>query len=233
MQIRWSYYVTEKMKLRRIILRRSPQNRQRGEFQGQRPNNHREGRGRRHHRHPDGERQGPPRQGKRNRKRNSQAGLRHRDNRPPRRRNRQRSPQHPMREHFAHHDRMQEGFDREAPFRRRRRRDGFRPAAGFIFYDDRIEIEVELAGVEEKDINVSVVEKMLLVKGKKQRKQSDEKHNFGRSELKYGRFHRAFPLLPIAKADGIKANYKDGILTIVIPKKEEAKPKEIPINTDS
>ncbi len=217
-----------KLKLRRIILRRSQQNRPRGEFQGQRPNNHRKGRGRRH---PEGERQGPPHQKRRNRRRNPQAGHRNRDNRPPRRRNRQRSAEHPIREHFPHHNRMQEGFGGEVPFQRRRGR--FRPIAGFTAYDDRFEIEVELPGVKEKDISVAVAGKRLIVKGKKHRKQSDENHNIRRSELKYGRFQRAFPLLPMANTEGIKADFKDGILTIVIPKKEEAKPKEIPINADT
>ena len=210
-------------------MRRSQQNGPRGEFQNPRPNNHRKGRGRRH---PEGERQGPPHQKRRNRRRNPQAGHRNRDNHPPRRRNRQRSPQHPMREHFPHHNRMQEGFGGETPSQRRRR-DGFRPIAGFTGYDDRFEIKVELPGVEEKDIRVALAGKRLIVKGKKHRKQSDENHNIRRSELKYGRFQRAFPLLPMANTDGIKANFKDGILTIVIPKKEEAKPIEIPINADA
>ena len=115
---------------------------------------------------------------------------------------------------------------------RHRRGPGWSPDAGFTGFDDRFEVEVELPGVEEKDISVAVAGEMLLVKGKKHRKHSEEKHNFSRSGLKYGKFHRAFPIPPIAKTDGIKADFKDGILTIAIPKKEEAKPKEIPINAD-
>ena len=207
-------------------MRQSGQNRPRGDAQGPRPNNHRKGRGRNRRRHPQGERQGPPPQGKRNRRRKQQEGFRNRENRPPRRK------QHPMRERFAHRNRMQQGFDRGSPSRQRRR-DGFKPAAGFTGYDDRIEIIVELPGVEEKDISVSVAGKMLLVRGKKHRKQTEEMHNIHRSGLQYGKFHRAFPLLSMAKTDDIKANFNNGVLTIVIPKKEEAKPKEIPINADA
>ncbi len=211
-------------------MRRSQQNRP-GEFQAQRPNNHRKGRGRRQDRHPEGMHLGPPHQRKRSRRRGPQEGLRNQENRPSRRGNRQRSPQHPIRGRFAHHNQMRQGFGRGSQFRQRRR-GGFRPAAGFTGYDDRFEIEVELPGVDEKDISVTVAGKMLLVQGKKQRKQSDEKHNIRRSGLQYGKFHRAFPLLPMAKTDDIKANSNNGVLTIVIPKKEEAKPKEIPINAD-
>lgn len=208
-------------------MRQSGQNRPRGDAQGPRPNNHRKGRGRNRPRHPQGERQGPPPQGKRNRRRKPQEGFRIRENRPPRRRK-----QHPMRERFAQRNRMRQGFGRGSSFRQRRR-DGFKPAAGFTGYDDRIEIIVELPGVEEKDISVSVAGKMLLVQGKKRQNQSEEMHNIRRSGLQYGKFHRAFPLLPMAKTDDIKANFNNGVLTIVVPKKEEAKPKEIPINADA
>ncbi len=148
-------------------MRNSGQNRPRGDAQGPRPNNHRNRRGRNRHRHPQGEQQGPPPQGKRNRRRKPQEGFRNRENRPPRRRK-----QHPMREHFAHRNRMRQDFDRGSPFQQRRR-DVFKPAAGFTSYDDRIEVIVELPGVEEKDISVSVARKMLLVKGKKHQKQTE------------------------------------------------------------
>lgn len=186
-------------------MRRSQQNRPSGEFQGPPPYKQRKRQGRRNHRSPEEEHQRPPRD-RRNRRRNPNQRRRNQENHPPRGR----------RSQFRH-----------------RKKEGFRPAAGFAGFDDRIEIIVELPGVEEKDINVSVAGNRLIVKGKKNRKQSEEKHHFGRSELQYGKFHRTFPLLPITKSDGIKAEFKEGILTIVIPKKEEAKPKEIPINAEA
>lgn len=186
-------------------MKNSGQNRARGDFQGPRPHKQTKRQGRRHRKPPEGEHQGPQRV-RRNRRRNPDQKNRNRGNHMPRGRR---------------------------PQSRHRRGAGWRPAAGFIGFDDRIEIIVELPGVEEKDISVSVAEKMLLVRGKKHQKQTDESHNFGKSELKYGKFHRAFPLPPMAKTDGIKADFKDGILTITIPKKEEAKLKEIAINTNA
>lgn len=212
-------------------MRQSGQNTPRGSFQGQRPRNQSNVRGKRRHRNAEGERQDRRAQGNRNRRINAQVGLSHQENRSPRRRNRQNLQQRPIRDRYVHRNRMRQGFDRGWLFRQRRR-NGFKPAAGFTGYDDRIEIDVELTGVEEKDINVAVAGKMLLVKGKKHRKESEEKHNIRRSELKYGRFHRAFPLPRMAKTEGITAEFKDGILTIAIPKKEAAKATEIPINVE-
>lgn len=187
-------------------MRRSQQNRPGGEFRGQRPHNVRKRRGTGQGRMQEGKRQGPPPHARHNRRRNQHVDGRNQEKH------------------------LQRG--RRAPFRQRRR-DWFRPAAGFTGYDDRFEIEVELPGVKEKDISVSVAGKMLLVKGKKHRNQSEEQPNFRRSGLQYGKFHHAFPLLPMAKTDEIKANFNNGVLTIVVPKKEEAKPKEIPINADA
>lgn len=184
---------------------RSQGNRPRSGFQYPRPNMQTKRQGRRRSQSPEGDPQHPP-QVRHNRRRNPNQRDRNRENLSPRGR----------RQHY-----------------RNRRGNGWRPAADFTGFDDRFEIEIELPGVKEKDITVSVADKMLLVKGRKQRKHSDEKHNFSRSELKYGRFHRAFPLLPIVKHEDIKADFKDGILTIAIPKKEEAKPKEIPINKET
>ncbi len=186
-------------------MRRSSQNKPRGKFQGPRPHNVRKRRGPGQGRIQEGKRRGSAPHTRRNRRNIQRIDGGNREN------------------HLSR--------GRRSPFRNRRG-DGWKPAASFTSYDDRFEIEVELPGVEEKNIRVSVAGKMLLVKGKKHRKQSEEKHNIRRSELQFGEFHRAFPLPPMAKTGGIKADFKDGILTIVIPKKDEAKPKEIPINAD-
>ena len=213
-------------------MRQSGQNRPRDGFQGQHPRNHRNVRSRRQLRNAEGQLQDRPRQGIRNRRRIPQVGLSNQENRPPRRRNRQNLPQHPIRNRFVYRNRMRQSLDRGFPFQQRRRK-GLKPAASFTGYEDRFEIDVELPGVEEKDINVSVAGKMLLIKGKKQRKESDEKHSIRRSELQYGRFRRVFPLPKMAKSDGLKAEFKDGVLTVAIPKKDKAKPTEIPINADA
>ena len=180
----------------------------------------------RHHRseHPEGERQGPSSQGRGPRRQHKLETRRNSEQHRPRanrRRVRQGNfrPNHPMRSAFGGR-------------KNRRRKSGWHPSIEFSVFEDRFEVIVELPGVSENSANVSVTDKLLIVKGEKQRKQTDEKHKVRRSELQYGRFKRVCPLPPSAKADGIKAEFKDGVLTIVIPKTEDAKPTEISINAD-
>jgi HSP20 family protein len=131
---------------------------------------------------------------------------------------------------------MRHVFDRRFAYREGRRRKGksnWHPSIDFSVFEDRFEVLVELPGVSQNDVSVSVTDDLLKVKGKKERKQADETQHPRRSELRYGSFKRVLPLPPNAKVDDIKAEFEDGVLTIVIPKTEEAKPTEIPINVEA
>ncbi len=206
-----------------------------------------QGRGRRQrpHRsgHTEAERQGPPLQAKGRRQHRSPETRGNWEHRPPRgRRNRRRSaqvnfrPHHPMRDIFLHHNRMRHVFDRRFAYREgktKREKSNWRPPIEFSVSEDKYEVLVELPGVSQNDVSVSVTDNLLKIKGEKERKDTDEKQRVRRSDLRYGSFKRALPLPPNAKADGIKAEFKDGVLTIEIPKTEAAKPTEIPINADA
>ncbi|MCY4401507.1 MAG: Hsp20/alpha crystallin family protein [Candidatus Poribacteria bacterium] len=200
-------------------MRNSPQQGPRGPRGHRPPEGRGAGPGRRHRRRSEGREQGPPPQARRNRR--NRPLERSMDNgRPPRwRGNRQRSPQANFRP-----NRMR---------KRRRGRSFWNPPIELTVFDDRFEVLVELPGVSQDNIDVSVTDRFLKVEGEKQRKHSDEKNKFRRSGLKYGKFKRVLPLPPPANADGITAKYKDGILSIVIPKSEDAKSKHIPINADA
>ena len=232
-------------------MRNSPQHRRRGGSQRERrhhPGQSRgPGRGRRDQSdrssHAEGEWQGPPPRARGPRRHRSfEARGNSEQHRPRARRNRRPArqenfrPHHPMRDFYPHHNRMRHVFEERFAFggrKNRKRRSGWHPSIEFSVFEDRFEVIVELPGVSQDSVNVSVTDKLLIVKGKKQRKQTDEKHKVRRSELRYGRFKRVLPLPPSAKVDGIKAKFEDGVLTVVIPKKEEAKPTEIPINGDA
>ncbi len=227
-------------------MRNSQQHCPRGDFRGARREHPRQGGGgrRKNYRrseHPEGERQGPPQARGPRRQHRPEARGNSEQHRPRARRNRRRArqenfrPHHPMSDFFLHHNRRRHVFEGRFAFggrKNRKRKSGWHPSIEFSVFEDRFEVIVELPGVSQDSVNVSVTNKLLIVKGKKQRKQTDEKHKVRRSELRYGRFKRVLPLPPSAKADGIKAEFKDGVLTIVIPKKEDAKPTEIPINAD-
>ena len=99
--------------------------------------------------------------------------------------------------------------------------------------ENGFEIYAELPGVKENDVQVSVTENLLTIKGEKQQEEKTDNKNFHRVETRYGSFHRSFTLPQQVKADDIKAGFRDGVLTLNIPKAEEAKPTEIPITVNS
>ena len=99
--------------------------------------------------------------------------------------------------------------------------------------ENDFEIYAELPGVSEGDVNVSVTDNLLTIKGEKRPEEKTDNENFHRVERRYGSFQRKFTLPRHVETAGIKAGFKDGILTLTIPKVEAAKPTEIPITVNS
>ncbi len=99
--------------------------------------------------------------------------------------------------------------------------------------ENGFEIRAELPGVSEKDVNVSVTDNLLTIKGEKHQEAETDSKNYHRVERRYGSFQRSFTLPRHIETDAIKAEFKAGVLTLGIPKAEAAKPTEIPISTAS
>jgi len=90
-------------------------------------------------------------------------------------------------------------------------------------------VTAELPGIDTKNLEVTLSEGLLTVKGEK-RQEHEEKHgNYHRVERRYGAFHRSFKIPGKVKADKIDANYKDGILRLTLPKSEESEIKKIAV----
>jgi HSP20 family protein len=104
------------------------------------------------------------------------------------------------------------------------------PAADIVEDKDRFFVKVELPGIRKEDVRVAVHNNMLTISGEKKREFEDKGDTAHRVERSYGVFSRTFELPGVVDHSGIKADYKDGILTLEIPKSEESKPKEIAIN---
>ena len=94
---------------------------------------------------------------------------------------------------------------------------------------DKIMVKVEVPGIDEKDLKVHFEDGVLTVSGERQFERKDTR-NYHRIERTYGTFTRTFSLPRSVDANAIVANYRNGVLEIEIPKKEEAKPKQIAIN---
>ena len=105
------------------------------------------------------------------------------------------------------------------------------PPVDVVEEGDKIFVKVEVPGVDEKDLKVTFEDGLLTVTGERQFERKDER-NYHRIERAYGTFTRTFTLPRSVDAGQIVADYRNGVLEISIPKKEEARPKQIAINVN-
>jgi HSP20 family protein len=100
-----------------------------------------------------------------------------------------------------------------------------------IYEDDKkVLLKLEVPGMDEKDLDVSVENNTLTVKGERKFEQEEKEENFHRIERRYGSFFRAFTLPPTVDTEHVKADYHSGILKLELSKKPEAQPKQIKVN---
>ena len=102
------------------------------------------------------------------------------------------------------------------------------PPADMRETPDEAVIAVELPGLSEKDIRLSIADDVLTVQGEKQRTEVEGASHY-RQERWFGKFERAFSLPFPVEAGQVKATFRDGVLTVTLPKAEVVKPKEIKI----
>lgn len=95
------------------------------------------------------------------------------------------------------------------------------------------EVHAELPGVSKDDLHVSMKDNLLTLSGEKRQEKVDDTQNYRKVERRYGNFQRSFMLPSEIKAEDIKAEFNDGVLTLSIPKPEAAKPTEIQVTTVS
>jgi HSP20 family protein len=91
-------------------------------------------------------------------------------------------------------------------------------------------IKAEIPGMNKDDIDITVEKFTLTIKGEKKTEETVKDDQFHRVERSYGSFERSFSLPPTVDANRVEAGYKDGVLTVKLPLREEAKPKQIKIS---
>jgi len=109
---------------------------------------------------------------------------------------------------------------------------GFRPLVDIYEEKDSIHLDVELPGMESKDVKINVENDMLTIQGERKDETSHKDKDYHRVERYYGTFCRSFALPTNVDRENIKASFKNGILKVKLPKKEEAKPKQISIKAE-
>ncbi len=95
--------------------------------------------------------------------------------------------------------------------------------------ENEIVVKAELPNMDEKDIEVKIENNVLTIKGEKKLEREEKKENYHLIESSYGSFYRSFSLPGNVDADKASAKYEKGVLKITLPKKEEAKPKQIEV----
>jgi HSP20 family protein len=106
------------------------------------------------------------------------------------------------------------------------------PSVDISETEDNVIIKAEMPGLNKDDVKISLQDNTLTLMGEKKQEKVEKDANYHRVERSYGVFNRSFTLPTSVKSDKIKATYKDGILSITLPKTEEVKPKEIPISIE-
>jgi HSP20 family protein len=103
------------------------------------------------------------------------------------------------------------------------------PSVDIFENDNEVVLKAELPGMNAKDIEVRLENNVLMLKGERRFEKETKEENYHRVEREYGTFSRSFALPAAVNAEKVAAEYKDGILKVVLPKKEETKPKPIKI----
>jgi HSP20 family protein len=105
----------------------------------------------------------------------------------------------------------------------------FRPVVDIYDDGNEVVIHAELPGIKKEDIDVRVENNVLTLRGKKDRKEEVKEDGYYRTERVYGQFSRSFSLPNTVDLAKINAEYKDGVLTLKVPKAETAKPRQIEV----
>jgi HSP20 family protein len=104
------------------------------------------------------------------------------------------------------------------------------PAVDMHETKDNLVLKVELPGVREKDVAVSITGDLLTIRGERRWEDETKEQKFLHVERVYGQFERLIQLPMAVQADKVKAAYRDGVLEVTLPKAEELKPREIKID---
>ena len=107
------------------------------------------------------------------------------------------------------------------------------PAVDIYETPNELVVKADLPDVNEKDIDVRVENNLLTIRGERKFEKSVSEENFLRVERTYGAFSRSFSLPNTVNAEAIAAGYKNGVLTVTLPKREESKPRQVKVTVNA
>ena len=104
------------------------------------------------------------------------------------------------------------------------------PSVDIYETEHELVVKADLPEIDPKDLDIRVENNILTIRGERKFEKNVNEENYLRVERSYGSFARSFTLANTVNSEAIKADYQNGVLTLSIPKKEEAKPKQIKVN---
>jgi len=121
-------------------------------------------------------------------------------------------------------------FFSDFPLAARRTDESWMPSVDIMEKDGEMILRCEIPGVNEKDIDLKIEGNVLTLKGEKKHENENKGDNYHRVESYYGAFSRSFTLPQTVDTEKIRADCKNGVLTVTIPQKPEVRPREIPVS---
>ncbi len=107
------------------------------------------------------------------------------------------------------------------------------PAVDIQETENELVLKADLPGLDEKDIDVRIENNTLTVRGERKFEKQVSEDNYLRVERSYGSFSRSFTLPNTINTEAIRAEYKNGVLTVQMPKRAESKPKQVKVNVEA
>ncbi len=107
------------------------------------------------------------------------------------------------------------------------------PAVDIYETEQELVVKADLPDIKPEDLDIRVENNNLTIRGERKFEKKVKEDNYLRVERSYGSFSRSFSLANTVNTEAIKAEYKNGVLTLTIPKREEAKPKQIKVNVEA
>ena len=107
------------------------------------------------------------------------------------------------------------------------------PAVDIYESENELVVKADLPDVNEMDLDVRIENNTLTIRGERKFEKKVSEENYLRVERTYGSFSRSFSLPNTVNSEAIKAEYKNGVLTVELPKRAEAKPKQIKVNVNT
>ena len=104
------------------------------------------------------------------------------------------------------------------------------PSVDIYEAEHELVVKADLPDIKSEDLDIRVENNILTIRGERKFEKKGQEKNYLRVERSYGSFARSFSLANTVNTEAIKADYKDGVLTLSIPKRDEAKPKQIKVN---